>query len=59
MFAFSHSDQADLEAVRAQLKSMPTTGKVFLSYEDWHGYTLLSDLTSGEFASLATQWRTG
>jgi dienelactone hydrolase len=55
MFAFSHSDQADLAAVRAELKSMPTKRKVFLTYDDGHGYTLLSDLTSGEFTSLATR----
>ena len=56
LFAYSNIDEADAKAVRAQLKSMPTKKKVFLTYENsGHGYTLLSDLATGEFTDLATR----
>ena len=41
IFAFSHVDQADLDAVRAQLKAMPSKTKTFLTYDAGHGYDLL------------------
>ena len=41
LFAFSHADQADLDAVRRQLKAMPSKNKTFLTYDSGHGYELL------------------
>jgi dienelactone hydrolase len=55
LFAYSKADQSDLVAVRNQLKNMPTKEKVFLTYDSGHGYTLLHDLMTGEFTSLATR----
>jgi dienelactone hydrolase len=55
LFAFSRADQADLVAVRSQLKKMPAKKKEFLTYDSGHGYDLLHDLTTGEFTGLATR----
>lgn len=53
LFAFAHLDEPDLVAVRQQLPAMPTTRKVFLTYNTGHGYDLLRDLGSGDPTPLA------
>jgi dienelactone hydrolase len=55
LFAFSHGDQADLDAVRNQLKYMPTKKKEFLIFDSGHGYTLLHDVMTEEYTALATK----
>jgi pimeloyl-ACP methyl ester carboxylesterase len=55
LFAFSRADQADLGAVRNQLKNMPAKEKEFLIYDSGHGYTLLHDVSSEEPTALATR----
>ena len=55
LFAYSLADQADLVAVRSQLKKMPTKKKEFLTYDSGHGYDLLRDVTTEEFSGLATR----
>lgn len=53
LFAFAHTDETDLTAVRRQLAVMPSKRKVFLTFGTGHGYELLRDLTSGDFTPLA------
>jgi hypothetical protein len=55
LFAYSRADQADLVAVRSQLKKMPAKKKEFLTYDSGHGYDLLHDVTTEEFTGLATR----
>ena len=55
LFAFAHSDESDLVAVKAQLSKMPSKQKTFLTYDTGHGYDLLRDLSSLEFTPLAAR----
>ena len=54
LFAFSHVDQPDLNALHGQLNAMPSKDKAFLTFDVGHGYELLREQKSmTDFTPLA------